>query len=169
MIRPYEPGKIPVVMVHGLISSPLAWIPMLNELLRDPAIQEKYQFMLYMYPTGVPMPIAAASLRDALSQAKMTFNPDGRDPAFDRMVLLGHSMGGLLSHFMTVSSGDQLWRLYSDRSFDDDSGSQERARRAAAGCSSSNPCRSSAASSSWPRRTAAPTCRAGLSAGWARA
>ena len=131
MIRPYEPGKIPVVMVHGLISSPLAWIPMLNELLRDPAIQEKYQFMLYMYPTGVPMPIAAASLRDALSQAKMMFNPDGRDPAFDRMVLLGHSMGGLLSHFMTVSSGDQLWRLNSDRSFDDDSGAQERARRAA--------------------------------------
>ena len=49
----------------------------------------------------------------------MTFNPDGRDPAFDRTVLLGHSMGGLLSHFMTVSSGDQLWRLYSDKSFDD--------------------------------------------------
>jgi len=118
MIRPYEPGKIPVVMVHGLISTPLAWIPMLNELLRDPAIQEKYQFMLYMYPTGVPMPIAAANLRDVLSQAKMTFNPDGRDPAFDRTVLLGHSMGGLLSHFMTVSSGEQLWRLYSDRSFD---------------------------------------------------
>jgi hypothetical protein len=28
-------------------------------------------------------------------------------------------MGGLLSHFMTVSSGDQLWRLNSDRSFDE--------------------------------------------------
>ena len=39
LIRPYEPGKIPVVMVHGLISTPLAWIPMLNELLRDPEIQ----------------------------------------------------------------------------------------------------------------------------------
>jgi hypothetical protein len=35
LLRPYEPDKIPVVMVHGLISSPLAWIPMLNELLRD--------------------------------------------------------------------------------------------------------------------------------------
>jgi hypothetical protein len=124
MIRPYETDKIPVVMVHGLISSPLAWIPMLNELLRDPVIQQKYQFMLYMYPTGVPMPIAAASLRDALSQAKLTFNPDGRDPAFDRMVLLGHSMGGLLSHFMTVSSGDQLWRLNSDRPFDEINGSK---------------------------------------------
>ena len=122
MIRPYEPGKIPVVMVHGLISTPLAWIPMLNELMRDPAIQEKYQFMLYMYPTGVPMPIAAASLGDSLSQAKLVFNPDGRDPAFDRMVLLGHSMGGVLSHFMSVSSGDQLWRLNSDRSFDEING-----------------------------------------------
>src|SRR3954468_6235753 len=119
MIRPYEPGKIPVVMVHGLISSPLAWIPMLNELLRDPAIQAKYQFMLYMYPTGVPVPIAAAGLRDSLSQAKMLFNPDGRAPAFDQMVLLGHSMGGLLSHFMVVDSADQLWKLNSDRSFDE--------------------------------------------------
>ena len=119
MIRPYEPGKIPVVMVHGLISTPLAWIPMLNELLRDPAIQEHYQFFLYMYPTGVPLPIAAASLRDSLSQAKLLFNPDGRDPAFDRMVLLGHSMGGLLSHLMAVSSGDQLWRLNSDKTFDE--------------------------------------------------
>jgi hypothetical protein len=119
IIRPYEPKKIPVVMVHGLISSPLAWIPMLNELLRDPAIQEKYQFMLYMYPTGVPIPIAAAGLRDSLSQAKMLFNPDGRDEAFDQMVLLGHSMGGLLSHFMVVDSGDQLWKLNSDRSFEE--------------------------------------------------
>ncbi|QEH33727.1 hypothetical protein OJF2_22330 [Aquisphaera giovannonii] len=118
MIRPYEPGKIPVVMVHGLISSPLAWIPMLDELLRDPVIQSKYQFILYMYPTGVPLPIAASSLRDALGQAKETFSPGDSDPAFDRMVLLGHSMGGLLSHLMTVSSGDQFWRLNSDQSFD---------------------------------------------------
>ncbi|AMV39591.1 esterase/lipase family protein [Planctomyces sp. SH-PL62] len=119
MIRPYEPGKIPVVMVHGLISSPLAWIPMLNELQRDPDIRDRYQFFLYMYPTGVPLPIAAANLRDALAQAKATYDPDGRDPAFDRMVLLGHSMGGLLSHCMVVSSGEQLWQLNSDQTFDD--------------------------------------------------
>jgi hypothetical protein len=118
MIRPYERDKIPVVMVHGLISSPLAWIPMLNELLRDPEIQKRYQFILYMYPTGVPIPIAAASLRDSLSQARQMYDPDGRDPNFNRMVLLGHSMGGLLSHMMSVSSGDELWRLYSDRRFD---------------------------------------------------
>jgi pimeloyl-ACP methyl ester carboxylesterase len=118
LIRPYDPEKIPVVMVHGLISSPLAWIPMLNELLHDPEIYKRYQFFLYMYPTGVPIPIAAASLRDSLLQAREMYDPEGRNPNFHRMVLLGHSMGGLLSHMMSVDSGDELWRLFSDRRFD---------------------------------------------------
>jgi len=125
LIRPFEPNKIPVVMVHGLISTPLAWIPMLNELLRDPVIQSRYQFMLYMYPTGVPIPIAAAGLRESLVQAKMMYDPNGRDPMFERMVLLGHSMGGILSRTMAVSSGDQFWRLYSDRPFDEILGPRE--------------------------------------------
>jgi hypothetical protein len=125
LLRPYEPGKIPVVMVHGLISTPLAWISMINGLQRKPEIQKHYQFLLYMYPTGVPVPIAAASLREDLIQAKQMYDPDGRDPAFDRMVLLGHSMGGLLSHMMVLDSGDKLWRLYSDRSFDDIIGPRE--------------------------------------------
>ena len=112
-------------MVHGLISTPLAWIPMLNELLRDPVIQSKYQFMLYMYPTGVPIPIAAAGLRESLVQAKMMYDPDGRDPAFEQMVLLGHSMGGILSRTVAVASGDQFWRLYSDRPFDEILGPRE--------------------------------------------
>ena len=88
-------------------------------------IQNKYQFLLYMYPTGVPIPIAAAGLRESLVQAKQMYDPDGRDPAFEQMVLLGHSMGGLLSHMMAVSSGDQFWRLYSDRSFDEIIGDRE--------------------------------------------
>ncbi len=119
LIRPYEKGKIPVVMVHGLASSPLAWIPMLNELLRDPRIQSRYQFMLYVYPTGVPIPIAAAGLRDALGQAEAAFNPSKDDPAFDQMILLGHSMGGLLSHAMSVHSDDKFWELNSDKRFEE--------------------------------------------------
>ena len=115
LLRPYEKGKIPVVMVHGLISSPLAWVPMINELLRDPVIHEKYQFLLYMYPTGVPIPIAMAGLRDTLQQAEQMYNPSRQDPAFEQMVLLGHSMGGLISHAMAVDSGNKFWQLYSDR------------------------------------------------------
>jgi pimeloyl-ACP methyl ester carboxylesterase len=125
LIRPYERNKIPVVMVHGLISTPLAWIPMLNELLRDPVVQDHYQFLLYMYPTGAPIPIASASLRESIMQARQLYNPDGRDPALERMVLVGHSMGGLLARTTAVASGDQFWRLYSDRSFDDLLGPRE--------------------------------------------
>jgi len=119
LLHPYEPGKIPVVMVHGLASSPLAWIAMVNELLRDPTIRSRYQFLLYVYPTGVPVPIAASGLRDALLLAERTFDPDRSDPAFERMVLLGHSMGGLLAHAMAVDSGNRLWELSSERPFDD--------------------------------------------------
>ncbi len=119
LLRPYEPDKIPVVMVHGLISSPLAWIPMLNDLLYEPTIQQRYQFFLYMYPTGVPLPIAAAHLRDSLQQADHLYNSSGDNPTFKQMVLLGHSMGGLLSHAMTVDSGNLWWQLNSDRPFDE--------------------------------------------------
>ena len=119
LLRPYEPGKIPVVMVHGLLSTPLAWIPMLNELLRDPAIHDRYQFLLYMYPTGMPIPIAAAGLRDALEEARAQFVPGDTTGAFDQMVLLGHSMGGLLSHAMAVRSEDKFWQINSDVAFDD--------------------------------------------------
>ena len=119
LLRPYEPGKIPVVMVHGLVSTPLAWIPMLNELLRDPAIHQRYQFLLYLYPTGMPIPIAAADLRDALTLAKGQFDPLDSDPAFDRMVLLGHSMGGLLAHAAAVDSGELFWQMYTYRRFQD--------------------------------------------------
>jgi pimeloyl-ACP methyl ester carboxylesterase len=120
MIRPYEPGKIPVVMVHGLASSPLAWVAMVNDLLLDPRIQERYQFMLYMYPTGIPFPIAAAGLRDTLLQAQQTFklDDDRLDPAYSRMVLLGHSMGGLLSHAMAVESEQKFWELNTYVPFD---------------------------------------------------
>jgi hypothetical protein len=112
-------------MVHGLISSPLAWIPMVNELFNDPNIQKRYQFMLYMYPTGVPIPIAASMLRSSLREAEQKYNPQGRDPAFGQMVLLGHSMGGLLSHVMTLDSEDKLWQLNTDRPFREIQGPKE--------------------------------------------
>ena len=125
LLRPYEPGKIPIVMVHGLISTPLAWIPMVNDLLRDPQIQTRYQFFLYMYPTGVPIPIAMAGLRETLQHAREMYNPNGQDPAFDDMVLLGHSMGGLLAHGMAVESGNKFWQLNSDRRFESIVGSPD--------------------------------------------
>jgi pimeloyl-ACP methyl ester carboxylesterase len=115
MLAPYQPGKIPVVFVHGLMSSPLTWIPMFNDLLADPVLRERYQFWFFMYPTGNPVLYSAAQLRKALRTAQETYDPEGNDPAFNRMVLCGHSMGGLLSRTCVHTSGDRLWkRLHVD-------------------------------------------------------
>ena len=60
MLRPYEPRKIPVVFVHGLFSSPRAWIQTINELQNNPSIAARYQFWMFIYPTGQPIPGSAA-------------------------------------------------------------------------------------------------------------
>ena len=109
MLRPYEPRKIPVVFVHGLFSSPRAWIQTINELQNNPSIAARYQFWMFIYPTGQPIPGSASWLRQALVEARDTLDPACGDIAFDRMVLVGHSMGGLLSKMMVQDSGFTLW------------------------------------------------------------
>jgi len=109
MIRPYEPGKIPVVFVHGLFSSPRAWVQTINELQNTPALASRYQFWMFIYPTGQPIPTSAAQLRESLLRARGSLDPEHTDAALDRMVMVGHSMGGLLSKMMAQDSGTELW------------------------------------------------------------
>ena len=109
LFRPYEPGKIPVVLVHGLFSSPRAFLQTMNELENDPEVAARYQFWVFLYPTGQPIPASAFELRSSLLKVRETFDPDHSDPAMARMVLVGHSMGGLLSKMMVQDSGLTLW------------------------------------------------------------
>ncbi|WP_422928841.1 esterase/lipase family protein [Singulisphaera sp. PoT] len=108
-LHPYERGKIPVVFVHGLVSSPRAFVQNVNELQNAPEIASRYQFWVFMYPTGLPIPSSAAKLREALYNIRETLDPNHTDPALDRMVFVGHSMGGLLSKMMAQDSGLMLW------------------------------------------------------------
>ena len=113
MLQPYQPDKIPVVFVHGLISSPMTWLPMVNGLMGDPELRERYQFWYFSYPTGNPVFYSASLLRDSLEHVRRTYDPEGKNPAFNNMLIVGHSMGGLLSKAMVQDSGDQLWSLFS--------------------------------------------------------
>jgi pimeloyl-ACP methyl ester carboxylesterase len=117
MFEPYQPGKIPVLMVHGLLSSPLTWAPMYNDLQADPAIRARYQFWFYLYPTGLPYLQTAGDLRQDLARLRADIDPRHEDPALDEMVMVGHSMGGLISRLMTVDSGEDFWRLVSTQPF----------------------------------------------------
>ncbi len=118
MLHPYEPGKIPVVMIHGLGSSPKAWGKVVNALRGDPELRTHSQFWIYMYPTGNPFLLSAFELRRSLTEARDAVDPDRADPAYDQMVLIGHSMGGLISRLAITKSDDALWRLNSNRPFE---------------------------------------------------
>ncbi len=117
MLQPYEPGKIPVLMVHGLWSSPMTWMEMFNDLRGDPAVRSRYQFWFYLYPTGQPFWQSATKLREDLAHARAVLDPQHREPAFDQMVLVGHSMGGLVSKMQVVASRNDFWNVVSDKPF----------------------------------------------------
>lgn len=119
MLEPYQRDKIPVVMVHGLVSSPLTWAEMLNDLRGLPELRERYQFWFYQYPTAYPFAYPASQLRNALLDVRATFDPEHDDAAFDEMVLIGHSMGGLISKMMVQDSGDTLWNAVSRKRLDE--------------------------------------------------
>jgi pimeloyl-ACP methyl ester carboxylesterase len=108
-LHPYRPGRIPVVFIHGTASSPARWGEMLNELWNDPPLRNRLQFWFFQYSTSNPILLSAADLRRSLQEMVAEFDPDGRDPALHRMVLIGHSQGGLLAQLMVTSSGTRFW------------------------------------------------------------
>ncbi len=115
MLEPYDPNRIPVLMVHGLWSSPMTWMDMFNDLRSFPEIRERYQFWFYLYPSGQPFWNSATQLRSDLMAMQKAFDPADRDRSLDQMVLVGHSMGGLVSRMQTIDSGDEFWRIVSDQ------------------------------------------------------
>lgn len=115
LLHPYVRGKTPVVFVHGLWARPASWRRMIEALAADPAIDSRFQFWTFGYSTGNPVPYSAYLLRRDLDEARRRLDPGRTDPALDRMVLVGHSMGGLLCKMIAVDSGHRLWRAVSDR------------------------------------------------------
>ncbi len=110
----YDPDKIPVVFVHGLMSRPETWVPAVNELLADEQIRERYQFWFFLYPTGLPVWASAAKLRGELDRYRRTLDPQRSNGDFGRMVLAGHSMGGLISSLQVRAGGRKLWKQFMD-------------------------------------------------------
>jgi hypothetical protein len=92
---------------------------MMNDLRALPEIRDRYQFWTYLYPTGQPFWISAAQMREDLAKTRQMIDPNRRWEALDQMVLVGHSMGGLVSRMQTLESGDDFWRILTDRSFDE--------------------------------------------------
>jgi pimeloyl-ACP methyl ester carboxylesterase len=125
-IDAYRPGRIPVVFVHGTASSAGRWGDMVNDLLDDPRIRDRFQFWFFTYDTGNPVLYSAALLREALRDAVHKLDPAGADPALSEMVVIGHSQGGLLAKALVVDTGDRVWDAIAYKPFDEVNLSPER-------------------------------------------
>jgi pimeloyl-ACP methyl ester carboxylesterase len=119
LIQPYEPGRIPIVFVHGTASSPVWWAEMVNTLRADPKIRKHFQFWFYQYNSSNLVTLSAAELREGLTAMVNQLDPMHHDPALQNMVVIGHSQGGLLTKMTVVDPGNSLWNAISDENADE--------------------------------------------------
>jgi pimeloyl-ACP methyl ester carboxylesterase len=103
-LQQYDPTRTPVIFVHGLQETGASWAPMIDSLRDDPWIRKRYQFWFYSYPSGYPYPYSAALFRHDLDGIERAF------PNHKRVVLVGHSMGGMICRLMITDAGDKIWR-----------------------------------------------------------
>ena len=113
---PYKPGKIPVLWVHGTMSSPVWWAEMWNTLMGDRELRENYQYWFYLYDSGKPIMQSAVHLRKAIEDLVKKLDPEGKDPALRQLVVIGHSQGGLLTKATAIHTGDTLVRAITGES-----------------------------------------------------
>lgn len=107
-IQVYNPNKIPVILTHGLMSSAGTFDNLVNRLYADPEIRRNYQFWYFNYPTGVAWTVSARAYRESLQKLRDQVDPRHKNPNWDKMVVVGHSMGGLITHY---SQCEEPWNL----------------------------------------------------------
>ncbi|MFK7739742.1 MAG: esterase/lipase family protein [Planctomycetota bacterium] len=120
LLEDYDPDRQPLIMVHGLWSSPLTWRDLTNDILGDETLHNRYQVWHFMYATGAPLLENARLLRQTIDIVRQRLDPELDDLA-SRMgpVLIGHSMGGLLSRIVLTASGDKMWQTLFEGALDD--------------------------------------------------
>lgn len=115
LMQPYDPNRLTVVMLHGLASSPEAWINVVNEVMGDEQLRRTYQVWEVYYPTNVPVAVNLMQIRKALDETLHHFDPSGHAVASNHIVLIGHSMGGVIARLLVSSSDDKLWNVVQER------------------------------------------------------
>lgn len=116
-LQPHQRGRMPVILVHGTASSPFRWADMVNDLLEDPTIRENFEFWFFSYATGSPIPYSAFQLRHSIEEAVRQLGGTTADPALGRIIVIGHSQGGLLAKMLVIDPGDRLWTGISTQPF----------------------------------------------------
>ena len=85
LLAPWDPDKEPVFLVHGINSSPRDF-----EALAAGLDHQRFQLLLFHFPSGVPLNNSAYMLSLGMRDVRRRFAPK-------RVHVLAHSMGGLVA------------------------------------------------------------------------
>lgn len=128
LMQPFDPDKRVIVLLHGLASSPEAWVNVANEILGDEQLRAHYQIWQVYYPTNLPIAVNRSELDNLIEQTLRHFDPKGDKAASRHMVLIGHSMGGVIARLLVSDSGESVWNaLMADRKLTGERGQRVRA------------------------------------------
>lgn len=110
-VTPLQKHKQPLLMIHGLNSSPLIWYELTMAVLQDETLKQRYQLWHAYYPSGPPPFYNSMRLRKKLDELHSMLTLSGSTTELDQMVVVGHSMGGIISKTLIQNTGYQLWDL----------------------------------------------------------
>jgi pimeloyl-ACP methyl ester carboxylesterase len=100
MLEPYNPSKRVIIMVHGLASSPEAWIRLTHDVLGDTILREHYQVWQVFYSTNMPILENRYQIHGLVENAFKQVDPQGKALASKDAVLIGHSMGAVIARLL---------------------------------------------------------------------
>lgn len=108
-IAPLSGSKIPILMIHGLHSSPMIWLRLSHAIYADAELSARYQVWHAFYPTGAPPFFNAMRLRGQVDELRLKLQQQLAMPEDLPMVLIGHSMGGIIAKTFIVDPEYRLW------------------------------------------------------------
>lgn len=85
LLEPWNVDKEPIILVHGINSGPPVWRELAAHIDR-----ERFQLVLFHYPSGLPLNHSAYLLSEALRDVQLRHPPA-------RFHVFAHSMGGLVA------------------------------------------------------------------------